>query len=150
MATAGEILAQLQQRDTSQDVGNIAAVLLLEQDETVQRLVAVWANTPHTPVPYGMVCPPEIPEGRRVRWLWAILEPDPIPRWIETAGLPDADHVRRACFVAIDNRMVHPDGTVSRWATQYLRSVVRGTLTRRAPRAAPAGGDGGDGGGAAP
>ena len=135
MTTAGEVLAALQQRDTSQETGNVAAVMLLEQDPVLQRLVAVWPNVPTSPFPYGAACPAEIPEGRRLRWVWAILDPDPVPRWLETAGLPDAEHTRRACFIAIDNRMVHPDGSISRWATQYIRSVVRGTLARRGTRA---------------
>jgi hypothetical protein len=57
-----------------------------------------------------------------------LLDPDPIPHWIALAGLPQAPHVRRACFVAIDNRIVLPDGTVSEWASQYLSRKVAGVM----------------------
>lgn len=137
MPTAGEILVRAQQRGASQDAG-VGAVLILDQDPTVQRLVSVWGSVARSPFPYTAPCPPALPEARHVRWMWAMLEPDPIPAWVEMSGLPDAPHVRRACFVAIDNCMVYPDGTVSRWASQYLRDLVAGVLlARRRMRQAP-------------
>lgn len=137
MVTAQTVMEKLRAQDTEKKVGNIAAVVLLEQDPLLAKLVAVFENTPLPPLPLAAVAPPALPEGRHIRWLWSLLEPDPVPSWIEMAGLPVADHTRRLCQVAIDNRMVLPDGTVSRFAAQFIRALVGGTLVKRGVKEPP-------------
>lgn len=129
---AREILAEIKARDSEQEAknpGNFGAVVLLTEDATLSRLVSVWANVPRSVDPDPEEeCPAVLAAADRIRWYWARLEPDPIPVWIATAGLPDAPHVRRACRVVIDNRMAHPDGVVSRWADRYLAGMVQNIL----------------------
>jgi hypothetical protein len=130
---AAEILSGLQAKDgtSARDIGNIAAVVLLEENPILQKLVAVWPNVPLPPLPLNELMPASLPEGQATRWLWSLVPGDVLARWIETAGLPDATHTRRFLQVAIDNRMVFPDGTVSKWASQFIRTLVGGTLARR-------------------
>jgi hypothetical protein len=105
--------------------GNYAGVFLLAQDPALQRLVSTWPNVPVSAMPAGdMPCPETMPEGARLRWLWTLLEPDPLPVWRERAGLPDAPHVTRAQWLAIENKMVLPDGTLSVWTERWVRQQV--------------------------
>jgi hypothetical protein len=129
---ARELLAEIKSRDAegeAQNPANFGAVLLLSQDPTLARLVACFGNTPlSTDSDPEEECPAVLTLSDRIRWYWARLEPDPVPAWIALAGLPDAPHVRRAVQVCIDNRMVHPDGTVSRWASRYLSGMAAAIL----------------------
>lgn len=132
MATAADLVADLKDRDAEsrkQDPGNFGVVVLLKQDPTLARLVAAWPNVPPVELldPHAE-CPASTPPHARLRWLWSLLEPDPIPTWIEMAGLPDAPYVRRACFTAIDNRMVHTDGTLSLWTSAFVLDLVKQSL----------------------
>lgn len=128
MASAADLVADLRDRDAEgrkEEAGNYGVVVLLKSDQTLARLVACWPNVPVSLLDERAECPPALPPHARLRWLWSLLDPDPIPSWIEMAGLPDAAFVRRACFTAIDNRMVHPDGAVSRWAGLFLAALAK-------------------------
>lgn len=133
MATAADLVADLKDRDAEsrkQEPANFGVVVLLKADPVLARLVAAWPNVPlsELPDPHA-VCPPGTPLHARLRWLWSLLTPDPLPAWIEVAGLPDATYVRRACYAAIDNRMVHPDGELSRWASAFVLDLVKQSLS---------------------
>jgi len=134
---AREIMADLKARDAEGEpqqgrAGNFGPVVMLAQDRTLERLAACFENVPVSTDPDPEEeCPASIAPGDRLRWYWARLEPDPIPAWIARSGLPDAPHVRRACATLIDNRMVHPDGVVSRWVKQYLSGQVKMLLGGR-------------------
>lgn len=131
MTTAAEILADA----IAADDGNAGIVNLLVNDPDLERLVAVWANVPIPldPEP-DEECPPDLPVWARLRWVWSRLEPDPVPAWIALAGLPDAPHVRRAVGLAVDNRIVLPDGSLSSWALVYIQQQARRTLGIRPER----------------
>ena len=107
--------------DTHPDQQNRGIVVLLEQHKMLQKLVACWPNVmlPQDSDPTEKA-PESIPDSHQMRWLWSRIEPDPVPGWIELAGLPNAPHVRRLAQQAIDNRMVFPDGTLSKWARRFV------------------------------
>jgi len=123
MNTAAKILEQIK----AEDEFNIGLVMLLDQDPTLERLTAAWPNAarliPADREPDEAV-PPDLPVEDRVRWLWARVEPEPEPLWCEVAGLPNAPHIHRAMGVLQAMRCVFPDGTLSRWAEQYIRERV--------------------------
>lgn len=108
---------------------NDGVVILLAHDAILARLVAAWPNVPRSRFPDpSKLLPPTLPSAHSLRWLWAHLEPDPIPVWLSTAGLPDRpDNVKR-CWVAIENKMVFPDGTRSKWAQEFIARKVREAL----------------------
>jgi hypothetical protein len=125
VTTAAEILADAKAADDA----NAGIVNLLVNDAELERLVAVWSNVPIPPDPEpDEECPSDLPEWARLRWVWSRLEPDPIPAWIAIAGLPDAPHVRRSIAMALDNRIVLPDGTLSSWAQVYVQQQARRSL----------------------
>jgi len=108
---------------------NHGIVVLLDQDPILAQLVAAWHNVPIGVDPNpNEPMPPDIPEYKLLRWVWARITPDPIPTWLETAGLPERPDFIRKCWSAIDNRMVFPDGTRSRWAQQFVTRRVREAL----------------------
>ena len=123
MTTAAMLLQQIKDEDQF----NIGLVMLLDQDQTLERLTAAWPNAARL-IPadrdQNEVVPPDLPVEDRVRWLWARVEPAPEPLWCEVAGLPDAPHIQRAMRVLQDMRCVFPDGTLSQWAEQYIRERV--------------------------
>jgi len=111
------------------DDANAGIVNLLVNDSDLERLVAVWPNVPVPADPNpGEECPTDLQVWARLRWVWSRLEPDPVPVWIALAGLPDAPHVRRSIRIAMDNRIVLPDGTMSSWARVYIQQQARRTL----------------------
>ena len=124
VTTAGDILADA----IAADAGNAGIVNLLESDPDLERLVVVWANVPLPTTMLGEECPADLPLAVRLRWVWSLMEPDPVPAWISFAGLPDAPHVRRAVMLAIDNRIVLPNGVLSTWAQVYIQQRARRTL----------------------
>jgi len=93
---------------------DVALVVLVRSNPMNLHLAAAWASAdlPEDQDP-DEECPPDTPAHLHLRWLWSRIEPDPVPAWIERAGLPDASHVRRACRVLQDNGIVHPDGEVA-------------------------------------
>jgi hypothetical protein len=131
---AREILADALQADGD----NTGIVNLLDTSPDLRRLVAVWTNVPIPldPDP-NEECPASLPVAIRLRWVWSRLDPDPVPVWITYAGLPDAPHIRRLVQMAMDNRIVFPDGTLSQWATVYLQREARSVLGVREQRPAP-------------
>lgn len=140
MPSSAEILARIKARDNAEQVAadgeggadpaNFGQVVLLRSNPMLAVLAAAWSNVPPSRDPEpAEVC--EAPESEWVRWYWSRLEPDPIPIWLRTAGLPDAPHTRRACWMAIDNGMIHPDGGLATWTERYVRQFVFDTLTAR-------------------
>ena len=137
MLIIGDLLRRYSELDQGPDVPstakharNVAPAALLA-DPTLAQLVCAWPNVPLPPltdVQKTRQVPGEIPPHRMLRWLFAQLEPDPIPVWIEMAGLPDAPHVRRACFIAIDQRLVWPDGNISTWAQLFAKEALANAM----------------------
>jgi len=124
--TARDILEEMKARDgldAEQHPAkqNQGILVLLENSKVLARLVAAWPNVPVSPDPNpGEEVPDDTPVTHYIRWLWARMEPDPIPVWLGMAGLPEAPHLRKWCYVAIDNRMVFPDGGISKWCRRFL------------------------------
>jgi len=120
---------------------NGGIVVLLESDRTLAKLIAVWGNVPVSADPDpAEEYPAGLPESLQWRWVWSRLDPDPCPTWIAYAGLPDAPHIRRTVQLAIDNRIVFPDGSLSSWASVYLQRVAKlalGVREARAPGPSP-------------
>lgn len=134
MMTPREIVAEWKRRDMLDpeehpEAQNHGVIVLLDEDPILARLVAAWHNVPIGVDPNpDEPMPADIPEHMALRWVWARIEPDPIPVWLEVAGLPDRPDFRRKAQAAIDNRMVFPDGTRSRWAQQFVTRRVREAL----------------------
>lgn len=131
--TARDLLEQLHVQDSMDpeqfpQEQNLGVVVLLDQDKLLARLVAIWPNVPLGSLDLDAECPPATPETHRLRWLWAQLDPDPFPRWLQMAGLFEAPHLIEKCWVAVENKMVFPDGNLSRWARQFVNRKVRGAL----------------------
>jgi len=134
MTTARDILENLHiennlDPESYPERQNHGVVVLLDQDPLLARLVAVWPNVPRCTDPDpDEEMPPEVHDALVLRWLWSRLEPDPVAAWIATAGLVDRPDIRKKCWVAIENKMVFPDGTRSRWAQQFVTQRVREAL----------------------
>lgn len=139
--TAAQILSELRARTVAQDVSTYACIPLLEQDQMLMRLTIAWRKVRPGPIPEQTKIDKSIPRDREVRWLWSLVEPDPLPRWIEIAGLPVARHTLRACYVLIDNEAVVPDGSlavvVERYIQQKVGMFLRSMMPRRAQAAPP-------------
>lgn len=135
--TAANVLSDLRSRTTARDVGTYACIPLLEGDQMLMRLAVAWRKVR----PAGFDVDVELPDAlatRDVRWLWSLIEPDPIPRWIEVAGLPFAAHTIKACYVLIDNEAALPDGNLSLVVEQYIRGKVGAFMSSMMPRRAQA------------
>jgi len=138
--TASKILSGLRARTVAADVSAYACIPLIEEDSQLMKLAIAWRKVrPQglTAERLGMMCPQMTPRDLEVRWLWALVEPDPLPRWIEVAGLPYAPHVIRACNVLIDHEAVLPDGTLSVIVEQYIQRKVGAFLQNMVPRRRP-------------
>ena len=92
---------------------------MLDTNPDLRQLVATWARVPKSTFNTKLEC--KVPETMWVKWLWAILEPDPISEWIRLSGLPDAEHIRRACYQAIETLLVLPDGSLAECVRNYLQ-----------------------------
>jgi hypothetical protein len=124
MPTAEAILASLLEHDAH----NIGLVTLLIRDPMLGKLVAAWPNVARklaADTDPDERTPDDLPATEHERWVWARVEPDPEPLWIEAAGLPDAPHVRRALRVLMDNGAVFPDGQMSQWTERFLRESAK-------------------------
>lgn len=120
--TAREVLAEV--REVAKRRGS--AAILVEQDPLLTRLVAVWPSVCPGKLPRDAACPIKMELPMKIRWLWAMLPGDPIAVWLRLAGLPDADHTRRACWVAIENLIVLPNGSIS----PKIKSLIEGLASR--------------------
>jgi excisionase family DNA binding protein len=119
--TASELLAALRFNDHQES----HIVARLQGDNLLTRLVSVWPSMGIPPNSHpDEPLPPDFPEHYRNRWLFSRIEPDPFPAWYQLAGYPDAPHVRRASWVAIDMRMVFSDGTLHHWARKYVAALA--------------------------
>lgn len=135
MQTLDDVMARLAALDNgdpeaAKSARNFAPAALLS-DETLGRLVCAWPNVPvlpFTPEQRGREVPPATPAHRVFRWVFAQLEPDPVPVWIEMAGLPEAPHTRRLAYLAIDQRLVRPDGTLSTWASRFAEEALKNAV----------------------
>ena len=124
--------ASLLQHLKAQDEFNFGLHTLIESSTLYQRLLAVWSNVrrmlvadqnPEEVIPEGVT-----PDYHSL-WLWARVEPDPAMLWIRAAGLPEADHTLRAVRVLQENAAVFPDGTMSKWASAWLRNKAGSDMT---------------------
>jgi hypothetical protein len=124
MATVAILLSRLRKNDEN----NIGVVTLVASDPLYSRLLAAWGAVKRKlrsdRHPFEEL-PPGLPEDAHERWLWARVEPDPLPLWIAASGLPDAPHVRRAMQVLIENCAVFPDGKASMWVEKFLTEQAR-------------------------
>ncbi len=136
--TAARILADLRARTIERGAGTFACIPLIEADQQLMRLVTAWPKVRPNPVREGEVCPEVIAPYMEVRWLWTCIDPDPLPRWIQVAGLPLARHTINACYVLIDNEAVMPDGTLALVVEQYIQRKVGAFLDSMLPRRARA------------
>jgi len=126
---ASDILAELKARD------KYATFTMAQCSPTHMQLVTAWSavQVPDDTDP-DEECPPATPPHLLVRWLWSRLEPDPMPAWIEAAGLPNAPHIRRTCRVLQDNGVVLPDGSLAGSVEEYLRLKYEASVDRLRPR----------------
>lgn len=115
--TAGEVLDRLKRK--AEDYSGFVSVM--RRDHTLRKLVMAWPalDVGKDPSPDDP-CHDSIKGPAQARWLFARIEPDPIPRWIAVAGLPDVPHVRATCYLAIDNRLVMADGTLPEPVKAYV------------------------------
>ena len=142
MSTALEILMAAKSRDER----NIGAVSMLDTDPVLARLVSVFQAIgnciPDDPNP-DEECPEATPGHLQIRWVWSRLNPDPVSMWIEASGLPDAPHIRRACYVAIDTAMVYSDGCMAGWVSAFLKQrageILFAKMKGQAPKSNKAG-----------
>jgi hypothetical protein len=119
--TVGELLCAVKATESRE----FHVVARLQGDNILTRLVSVWPSVPLPPPPNpDEPLPPILPLAVRARWLFARMEPFPLETWMEMAGLPDAAHVRRAAYVAMDMRMVFSDGTLHYWARKYIVALA--------------------------
>lgn len=124
--TAKNILDGLKMRGAkNDDAGNYSVLILVERDPLLARLVSVWPNVPrpHDEKPEEP-CPGEIAHDKRIRWLWSRFPEEVFESWARLAGLPYAPHVERVQWVAIENRMVLPDGSLAPILIGYVQSVA--------------------------
>jgi hypothetical protein len=135
--TARAILDGLKIRQgQNTDIGNYSVVLLAERDPILGRLLAAWPNVPRATDPNPEeVCPEGTPKENRLRWLWSRVPEDVFLSWARLAGLPEAAHIRRAQWVAIENRMVLPDGTLA----PALQGLIQGLVVQATKRLTGAG-----------
>lgn len=145
MATLQDVLDKLRDLDqgeiTAKHPRNFGPAALLA-DETLAQLVCAWPNVPMHQFTHAQLrteVPPETPAHLVLRWVFAQLEPDPIPVWIGMAGLPDAPHVRRATLIAIDHRLVMPQGALSTWAARYCEEALKNAIATAGKRRGSAG-----------
>jgi hypothetical protein len=92
---------------------------MLSRSTDLSVLVSVWPMVSKSVLDLEAECL-DIPDDKQIRWLWAILEPDPFPAWVRHAGMPDVPHIRRLCYQAIDNYMVLPNGQWTLNAKEYF------------------------------
>ena len=119
--SAAELLAEVQERDED----NQGLLVLLDNDDDMGRLVAVWQNM-MLPAFNGDEAAPDTLRGlQRLRRLWSQIDYDFVAEWIGLAGLPDAAHIRRSAQLAMDNRAVYPDGSLSYWAQVWVYGTAR-------------------------
>ena len=139
MSTAREILTMLRARTAQRNsIGAWACIPLIEGDDLLYKLALAWPKVRPAEYPkevLALECPPATPADKQVRWLWALI-PDPMPRWIEIAGLPRAPHVIRACYQLVDHEAVLPDGTLAVAVESYLQRKVGAFVTSLMPRRA--------------
>lgn len=136
MTTARAILHELRNRPAGSQAGQVA---VLAADPLLTKLVAVWPSVLlEKDANPDEECPPDTPRTVHARWLWARVQPDPVPQWLSIAGLPDAPHFRRKCETLMLTGMVLPDGGLGVWATQYLQQTAQQVLQPRQPAARPA------------
>jgi hypothetical protein len=138
--TLNDVLLDIAKQDqgdvTAKQARNFAPAALLA-DETLAQLVCAWPNVPVQPLTgehKSRPIPHETPAHREMRWAFAQIDPDPIPIWLEMAGLPDAPHTRRAVYVAIDQKLVRPDGTLSTWASRFAEEALKNAVANAGKR----------------
>jgi hypothetical protein len=135
--TAKNILDGLKIRaGQNEDTGNYSILILVERDPLLARLVAAWPNVlrPQDENPEEQ-CPPELSPDKRLRWLWSRFPDELYATWARLAGLPFAAHTERVQWVAIENRMVLPDGTLAPALRGYIQGIAVQAARRLAPQA---------------
>lgn len=118
-----DVIAEIHRRGNNTDRG-ACSLFFLSRDTVLSSLVAAWSQMSAPELDLDREC--RVPALHRIKWVWATINPDPIPAWIRSAGLPDAPHVRRACEVAMDNCLVFPDGGISTLAADYFKHAFLG------------------------
>lgn len=86
---------------------------MVSGDQVLRKLATAWLSVVPPKLNRNAVCPGRLPHLARIRWLWSLLPGDVIGTWLRVAGFPDADHTRRAAWMAIENLVVLPDGTLA-------------------------------------
>lgn len=99
---------------------------LVDQDPTLQRLILVWPSVSPERPPKTARCPVKLTLPQKIRWYWSMLPNDPIANWIRLSGLPDAPHVRRAVWVAIENLIVLPNGRLQPNVKAQVKDMAEG------------------------
>ena len=110
----------------SQDEANVGVPTMLANSphKVLPKLCAAWLAVSRRLTNAALI--EELPEGlpatERTRYLWASIEPDPVPIWAEAAGLPNAPHIERAMLTLLDCGIIFPDGEISQWAKRYMKA----------------------------
>ena len=102
----------------------IPSLLMHSANRLLPRLVATWPMVAKRLTNPGLQepLPDGLPSTEYTRYLWACIEPNPVDIWAQSSGLPVARHVEEAMMMLLDNAIIFPDGSMSKWATRFLKT----------------------------
>jgi hypothetical protein len=98
------------------------AVLLVAQDAQLVRLLLAWERTPVRRKRRLSKMPGSGSDRSRWEWLWENVSYS-VDDLAKLSGL-SVDQVEKQMAVLRGNGLAHPDGTVNRYAAQYLKTKV--------------------------
>lgn len=95
-------------------------IIPILDDETVQKMIVAWPkivvkSKEHSGVPPG---------DKNSRWLWLWEHVDFVyTDLVDISGIPGIKF-ERVFFQVKGNRLIYPDGTISTWASKYLKQLI--------------------------
>ena len=107
------------------------AVLLVAQSGQLVRLLLAWERTPIRRRRRQSEISGKGSDQSRWQWLWENVSYS-VEDLAALSGL-SADQVEKHMAVLRGNRLVHPDGTINRYAAQYLKTKVLAQFKARSP-----------------
>lgn len=121
MSSFGEVLQQFKELEEAE---NIAAIV---DDRSLQNGIIAWKSVG---IRYKSASEcTELDPTSRWKWLWSQVEFDSTDFGV-VAGLKQQD-VGRTLTRLIGLRLIFPDGSVSRYASQYLQSIILQKINSR-------------------